>query len=812
MTGNLVWADAVKKTRKGHQGLEKIVRWMKDTINHIAHVGSDHTCGRFEPIELLGFVASKLNIIPQKMPSSKTFKLDVTSQRSALELSRFLGMPDDVIKQAVRVTRNASAGNTRKLGRIVLWLTNVVKHIAQLVNITNNAKSDDVTWFKLLEFMSHKLNLKPTPITTTTQTSETTTSPSSTRTTTTSHTNMTTVSPPTTCTIPPTTTNPTTHTTTNAPPPNTTTTVPPPTTNPTTHTTTNTPPPNITITVPPSTPNPTTHTTTNAPPPNTTTTVPPPTTNPTTHTTTNTPPPNTTTTVPPSTTNPTTHTTTNTPPPNTTTTVPPLTTNPTTHTTTNTPPPNITTTVPPSTTNPTTHTTTNTSPPNVTTTTTTPTTNTSTIGGTIKPTDMPPIDVISPIDVTSVNSQTLIKDLLSRWASEIKRGDRREAQRTLALLVNSTTNAKKTLPEIAKFLCASKVEVGSEVVEKTKTWKNSGVSRHARKRGTIIKIDGDVAVVKYQDTLPAYDILDTSTGRRLYAVPTSDVKRTSLSKLTKPGGNNKSHTFKSKSPVLMKNSDGSDSPLPNHPLCFSLCLVVCMNISSSPLLICICMCVPVYLGKWVNGEVIGKTTRMHPRTEEKAVCELLNTENVYLTEYKIKQAQKYARKYRPNKTPPPVLRKEYKVILPSTMDHFEKWILSPSMTEPLKMREKHIAAGHVVGLKQPRYSTFPRYETDCKEKGVVPLPREIYTTILGMKEFINLKQDDCMCPKCMTYGWRGIIGKRQDFFTMLRKLGKGCGLFDVDTDPVTRLSERLEAAWNHMRTTYVHTHTRTHTH
>ena len=716
MTGNLVWADAVKKTRKGHQGLEKIVRWMKDTINHIAHVGSDHTCGRFEPIELLGFVASKLNIIPQKMPSSKTFKLDVTSQRSALELSRFLGMPDDVIKQAVRVTRNASAGNTRKLGRIVLWLTNVVKHIAQLVNITNNAKSDDVTWFKLLEFMSHKLNLKPTPITTTTQTSETTTSPSSTRTTTTSHTNMTTVSPPTTCTIPPTTTNPTTHTTTNAPPPNTTTTVPPPTTNPTTHTTTNTPPPNIT------------------------------------------------------------------------------------------------TTVPPSTTNPTTHTTTNTSPPNVTTTTTTPTTNTSTIGGTIKPTDMPPIDVISPIDVTSVNSQTLIKDLLSRWASEIKRGDRREAQRTLALLVNSTTNAKKTLPEIAKFLCASKVEVGSEVVEKTKTWKNSGVSRHARKRGTIIKIDGDVAVVKYQDTLPAYDILDTSTGRRLYAVPTSDVKRTSLSKLTKPGGNNKSHTFKSKSPVLMKNSDGSDSPLPNHPLCFSLCLVVCMNISSSPLLICICMCVPVYLGKWVNGEVIGKTTRMHPRTEEKAVCELLNTENVYLTEYKIKQAQKYARKYRPNKTPPPVLRKEYKVILPSTMDHFEKWILSPSMTEPLKMREKHIAAGHVVGLKQPRYSTFPRYETDCKEKGVVPLPREIYTTILGMKEFINLKQDDCMCPKCMTYGWRGIIGKRQDFFTMLRKLGKGCGLFDVDTDPVTRLSERLEAAWNHMRTTYVHTHTRTHTH
>ena len=37
---------------------------------------------------------------------------------------------------------------------------------------------------------------------------------------------------------------------------------------------------------------------------------------------------------------------------------------------------------------------------------------------------------------------------------------------------------------------------------------------------------------------------------------------------------------------------------------------------------------------------------------------------------------------------------------------------------------------------------------------------------------------------------------------MLREIGKSSRCFTVDTDPVNRLSERLEAAWNHMRTTY----------
>ena len=96
------------------------------------------------------------------------------------------------------------------------------------------------------------------------------------------------------------------------------------------------------------------------------------------------------------------------------------------------------------------------------------------------------------------------------------------------------------------------------------------------------------------------------------------------------------------------------------------------------------------------------------------------------------------------------MKREYKVILPATMDHFEQWMLSPALTEPVKMREKNIAAGHVLGLKQPKYSTFSLYQADCEEKKIVPLPREIYTQILGMREFVNLKVDDCMCKKCMS--------------------------------------------------------------
>ena len=105
-----------------------------------------------------------------------------------------------------------------------------------------------------------------------------------------------------------------------------------------------------------------------------------------------------------------------------------------------------------------------------------------------------------------------MKTLFSRWASEIKTGKRREAERTLATLVTCTTNPRKNLLEMAKFLCESQIEAGSEVVKKTKSWKNSGVSRHARKRGMVIEITDGVASVEYTDNLPGYDIVD-KTGR-----------------------------------------------------------------------------------------------------------------------------------------------------------------------------------------------------------------------------------------------------------------------------------------------------------
>ena len=207
-------------------------------------------------------------------------------------------------------------------------------------------------------------------------------------------------------------------------------------------------------------------------------------------------------------------------------------------------------------------------------------------------------------------------------------------------------------------------------------------------------------------------------------------------------------------------------------------------------------------GKWVDVEVKRKTTRLKVVEVDKPVEELLDVRNSYVTDHLIAKAQQYVKKYRPGETPAPVLTKQYKVILPETMAHFEEWILSSAMTEPLKMREKNVAARHVVGLKEPRYTTFPRYQKDCRTKNVIPLPRQAYSDLLGMREFLLLKQDDCMCAKCLEYGWRGIVQEKKEFFTTLRTLGQAIKLFNTKTDPVPRLSERLETAWNHMRTTY----------
>ena len=198
----------------------------------------------------------------------------------------------------------------------------------------------------------------------------------------------------------------------------------------------------------------------------------------------------------------------------------------------------------------------------------------------------------------------------------------------------------------------------------------------------------------------------------------------------------------------------------------------------------------------------GKSTKLKVISVSIPIEKLSNVENTYVTDHLVRKAQLYAQNYRPGETPSPCLAKQYRVIRPATMEHFEKWILSPARTEPLKMRETHIAARHVLGLKEPRYTTYPRYKTDCKKKNVVPLPREVYTDMLGMREFMKLKQDDCMCAKCLKYGWRGIVEEKKGFFKTLQTLGKRLGIFKKNTDPTHHLSKRLDAAWNHMRTTY----------
>ena len=44
------------------------------------------------------------------------------------------------------------------------------------------------------------------------------------------------------------------------------------------------------------------------------------------------------------------------------------------------------------------------------------------------------------------------------------------------------------------------------------------------------------------------------------------------------------------------------------------------------------------------------------------------------------------------------MKKQYAVILPATMKHFEGWILDPARTEPLKMREKNISFYNILLL------------------------------------------------------------------------------------------------------------------
>ena len=121
--------------------------------------------------------------------------------------------------------------------------------------------------------------------------------------------------------------------------------------------------------------------------------------------------------------------------------------------------------------------------------------------------------MVSPVEEV-VKTESLVKTLnsIACWGGQIKAGKRREAEHTLATLVISTTNPKRNLPKMAQFLRESQVEVGSEMVKKTKGPKNPGVSRHARDRGIVIVINNGTALVEFKDDKPAYVIVDKTGG------------------------------------------------------------------------------------------------------------------------------------------------------------------------------------------------------------------------------------------------------------------------------------------------------------
>ena len=162
------------------------------------------------------------------------------------------------------------------------------------------------------------------------------------------------------------------------------------------------------------------------------------------------------------------------------------------------------------------------------------------------------------LDVTCVDTKGLVCTILARWAAEIKGGRRRDAAHTLAMLVRNTLNPRKNLKRLAKHLHESKIKKGSVVVDKTKTWKNAGTSRHARKRGTVLKVSGGVATCQYENNEFAYDLAD-GNGKWFYGVAPSNVRATKHSKLTQPGGNSRTSRFKSNYPVQMMTSDGQSS-------------------------------------------------------------------------------------------------------------------------------------------------------------------------------------------------------------------------------------------------------------
>ena len=67
LAGNVGLADRAKKSQKGLQGVQRIVRWMADIMMQIAHHGKKLACGRVSSTKLLEFTVDKLKISPTKL-------------------------------------------------------------------------------------------------------------------------------------------------------------------------------------------------------------------------------------------------------------------------------------------------------------------------------------------------------------------------------------------------------------------------------------------------------------------------------------------------------------------------------------------------------------------------------------------------------------------------------------------------------------------------------------------------------------------------------------------------------------------------
>ena len=152
-------------------------------------------------------------------------------------------------------------------------------------------------------------------------------------------------------------------------------------------------------------------------------------------------------------------------------------------------------------------------------------------------------------------------------------GNRREALQTLSMLVRATKNARVTLPKIAAHLAQHKIKNKSVVVRNSKTWKNPGTSRHARDRATVVKIEDGVATCQFERKELVYDVIH-SKWECEHEVTSSRLKATVGTTMTNPGGNNKSTTYKSGTPVK-----------------------IMMD------------------GNWIDGEILGKSTCRRPKKE-----------------------------------------------------------------------------------------------------------------------------------------------------------------------------------------------------